>query len=240
MEQSGTSTRLTGAVQDLTSELVSALRSGGPFRLTGSVPGADGPGAADGITLAAVRVVGADAVLPSVLRHTPAEPDDLAVFGRAVHAYPPPANASPASVWSHWAMERTLLALEGSVDGASNGMPGNGSQPRAGWLEGASWQSLTHQLAVLAPLAVPAADCAVTRVARSRPVDVARGFVRAVRRRDWLQAAGAGRWLVLLDGVPETLGLAAGLEFVAQMGRDDPRVALQVEAARLMRAGVRV
>lgn len=80
----------------------------------------------------------------------------------------------------------------------------------------------------------------MTRAARSRPVDVARGFVRAVRRRDWLQAAGAGRWLVLLDGVPDTLGLEAGLAFVAQMGCDDPRVALQVEAARLMRTEVRV
>jgi hypothetical protein len=77
-------------------------------------------------------------------------------------------------------------------------------------------------------------------VARRRPVDVARGFVRAVRRRDWLQAAGAGRWLVLLDGVPQTLGLDTGLEFVAQMGGEDARVALQVEAAQLMRTGVLV
>ncbi len=74
--------------------------------------------------------------------------------------------------------------------------------------------------------------------ARRRPVDVARGFVRAVRRRDWQQAAGAGRWLTLLDGVPDTLGLEAGLDFVRLMGGGDPRVALQLEAARLMPAGV--
>jgi hypothetical protein len=246
MEQSGTSTRLTGAVQDLTSELVSALRSGGPFRLAGSVPGAggsaaaDGPGAGDGIALAAVRVVGADVVLPSVLHRVPPGSDDLTVFSRAVRAYPPPAGASPASVWSHWAMERALLTLDGSADMPPAGTPGQGTEPRAGWLEETSWQSLTHQLAVLAPLAVPGADSAVARVARARPVDVARGFVRAVRRRDWLQAAGAGRWLVLLDGVPQTLGLETGLEFVAQMGGADPRVALQVEAAQLMRSGVRV
>ncbi|KAA0939287.1 MULTISPECIES: hypothetical protein [Streptomyces] len=235
MEKSGTSTRLTGAVQDLTSELVSALRSGGPFRLAHGVPGAD-----DGIALAAVRVMGADAVLPSVLHDVPPGSDDLAVFSRAVHAYPPPAGASPASAWSHWAMERALRTLDGSADTPPDGVPGRGTEPRAAWLEDASWQSLTHQLAVLAPLAVPGADSAVARVARGRPVDVARGFVRAVRRRDWLQAAGAGRWLVLLDGVPETLGLETGLAFVAQMGGDDPRVALQVEAAQLMRIGVRV
>ncbi|NSL43716.1 hypothetical protein [Streptomyces sp. 8P21H-1] len=236
MEQSGTSTPLTGAVQGLTSELVSALRSGGPFRLAGSVMEAGGPEAADGPALAAVRVVGADAVLPSVLRRTPPGPDDLAVFGRAVRVYPPPAHASPASVWSHWAMQQALRRLDASFDGA----PDHGAEPRAAWLEDAPWQSLTHQLAVLAPLAVPAGDCAVTRVARGRPLDVARGFVRAVRRRDWLQAAGAGRWLVLLDDVPRTLGLEAGLEFVAQMGDTDPRVALQVEAARLMRTGAPV
>ncbi|MGW7079870.1 hypothetical protein [Streptomyces sp. NPDC054866] len=232
MEESGTTSPLAGAVQGLTSELVSALRNGGRFRLAGSVTGSDAA-AVDGLALAAVRVVGADAVLPGVLRRTPLEPDDLAVFSKAVQAYPPPADASPASVWSHWAMQRTLADLDASFNGAPQG-----TEPPAAWLEDTSWQVLTHQLAVLAPLALPGADCAVARVARSRPVDVARGFVRAVRRRDWLQAAGAGRWLVLLDGVPHTLGLEAGLEFVAQMGSEDPRVLLQVEAAQLMRAGV--
>lgn len=133
-------------------------------------------------------------------------------------------------------MRRALLRLDASLDGAS----GDDTEPETAWLDDAPWQLLTHQLAVLAPLALPGEDCAVTRAARRRPVDVARGFVRAVRRRDWLQAAGAGRWLVLLDDVPQTLGLDTGLEFVAQMGGEDARVAFQVEAAQLMRAGVPV
>ncbi|MEU9919238.1 hypothetical protein [Streptomyces sp. NPDC051001] len=237
MEQSGTSTRLAGAVQDLTSELVSALRSGDRFRLAGMAANGHGPEATADPALAAVRVVGADVVLPSVLlRCAPPESEDLTVFSRAVHAYPPPAGAPPASVWSHWAMRRALLRLDASLDGTS----GDDRKPGAAWLEDAPWQFLTHQLAVLAPLALPGEDCAVARVARGRPADVARGFVRAVRRRDWLQAAGAGRWLVLLDDVPRTLGLDAGLEFVAQMGGEDARVAFQVEAAQLMRAGVPV
>lgn len=237
MEQSGASTRLAGAVQGLMSELVSALRSGDRFRLAGTVAAVDGPeGAADPL-LAAVRVVGADAVLPSVLRRCPPpEPDDLTLFGKAVHTYPPPAGAPPASVWSHWAMRRALLRLDASLDGAWD----DGDEPSAAWLDDAPWQSLTHQLAVLAPLAVPGEDCAVARAARARPLDVARGFVRAVRRRDWLQAAGAGRWLALLDDVPRTLGLDAGLEFVAQMGGEDARVAFQVRAAHLLRTGVPV
>jgi hypothetical protein len=179
-------------------------------------------------------VVGADVVLPSVLlRCPPPEPDDLTLFSRAVHAYPPPAEAAPTSVWSHWAMRRALLRLDASLDGAS----GDDSEPGAAWLDDAPWQFLTHQLAALA---LPGEDCAVARAARRRPLDVARGFVRAVRRRDWLQAAGAGRRLVLLDDVPQTLGLDTGLEFVAQMGGEDARVALQVEAAQPMRTGALV
>ncbi|MFJ9152950.1 hypothetical protein ACIRP7_33915 [Streptomyces sp. NPDC102270] len=237
MEQSGTSTRLAGAVQGLTSELVSALRSGDRFRLAGMVAQGHAPGTTADPSLAAVRVVGADVVLPSVLlRCPPPDGDDLAVFGRAVHAYPPPAGAPPASVWSHWAMRRALLRLDASLDGAWD----DDAEPEAAWLDDVPWQFLTHQLAVLAPLALPGEDCAVARAARRRPVDVARGFVRAVRRRDWLQAAGAGRWLTVLDGVPRTLGLDTGLEFVAQMGGEDARVAFQVEAAQLMRTGVLV
>ncbi|MFR0354276.1 hypothetical protein [Streptomyces sediminimaris] len=227
MEQSGTSALLQGAVQDLSSDVVSVLRGGGHVRLSGGV--ADGPGA--GLAAAAVRVLGADLLLPHVLTGTPPLPDTLEAFRQAVQAFPPRSDAAPAVVWSHWAMRRTLHRF----DRAGSDRAGQDAEPDAGWLGGATWQSLTHQLAVLAPLAAVAEDCAVARAARSRPVDVARGFVRAVRRRDWLQAAGAGRWLTLLDGVPDTLGLDGGLDFVDLMGGGDPRVALQLAAARAAR-----
>lgn len=163
MKQSGTSTRLAGAVQGLTSELVSALQSGGPFRLAGRV---DGRGTTADLALAAVRVVGADVVPPSALRCAPPpDSDDLAVFSKAVHAYPPSAGASPTSMWSHWAMPRAVLRLDASLDGAS----GNDREPEATWLDDAPWQFLTHQLAVLAPLALPGEDCAVARIARPSP-----------------------------------------------------------------------
>jgi hypothetical protein len=229
MEQSGTSSLLQGAVQDLASCVVSALRSGDHARA--AAPAA-ADGEAEGLALAAVRVLGADAMLPSTLLPTPPLPDELAVFREAVEAYPPGADAAPTVLWSHWAMRHTLWRLDpGHADGPHR-------EPDAAWLEGAPWQLLTHQLAVLAALAVPGEDCAVARAAQHRPVDVARGFVRAVRRRDWRQAAGAGRWLTLLEGVPQTLGLDNGLDFVELMGGQDPLVALQVSAARLTRTGV--
>ncbi|MFH9412841.1 MULTISPECIES: hypothetical protein [Streptomyces] len=233
MEQSSTSALLQGTVLDLASDVVSALRSGDHVR-AGSTLAAGGPG--DGVTRAAVRVLGADLLLPSTLLGRDPAPAQLAVFQEAVAAHPPRPDAAPTVWWSHWAMTRALHRLGHPPNGPL--ADGAGAEPDARWLDEAGWQHLTHQLAVLAPLALPGEECAVLSAARRRPVDVARGFVRAVRRRDWQQAAGAGRWLTLLDGVPDTLGLEAGLDFVRLMGGGDPRVALQLEAARLMPAGV--
>ncbi|OKK03543.1 hypothetical protein AMK26_18885 [Streptomyces sp. CB03234] len=242
MEQPGTSTPLMGAVQELATQVVSALTSGGHSRVSAGTAVTIGD---DDLGLAAVRVLGADVLLPSVLYRRPPAPVDLAVCEKAVLAYPPAPDASATSRWTHWAMTRTLRDLGASAAVESP----DGAEPDATWLEDLPWQALTHQLALLAALAVPAAgstahstagsmaDCAVAHVAGRRVVDVARGFVRAVRRRGWQQAAGAGRWLAVLDGVPDTLGLDAGLEFVAQMGGDDPRVALHLHAARHARAG---
>ncbi|GGW47642.1 hypothetical protein [Streptomyces griseoloalbus] len=231
MEQSGTSTLLQGAVQDLASGVVSALRGGDHTR---SVLPAGTDGEAGDLALAAVRVLGSDALLPALLLRTPPDPAEVAVFRKAVEAYPPRADAAPTVRWSHWGMARTLRRVDPAV---TAGPP---DEPGTGWLDEAGWQTLTHQLAVLAPLALPGEDCAVSRLAGCHPVDVARGFVRAVRRRDWRQAAGAGRWLTLLPAVPDTVGLASGLDFVELMGGQDPLVALHVQAARLMRSGARV
>ncbi|MFE9021091.1 hypothetical protein ACFYNL_21350 [Streptomyces sp. NPDC007808] len=232
MEQSGTSALLQGAVQDLASDVVSALRGGDHVRMSGTETVDDPEGS---LSLAAVRVLGADLLLPHVLFPTPPVPEALTVFRRTVEAFPPRPDAAPTVRWSHWAMTRTLRRFDMSPPGSGSGGDEDLTAPDASWLDAATWQVLTHQLAVLAPLAVPGEDCAVSLVARRRPVDVARGFVRAVRRRDWQQAAGAGRWLTLLDGVPDTLGLETGLDFVELMGSSDPRVALQVQAARVMR-----
>ncbi|MER7110556.1 hypothetical protein [Streptomyces sp. NPDC000229] len=232
MEQPSTSTPLTDAVRELATHVVSALTRGDHTRVSAGPAVTTGD---DDLGLAAVRVVGADVLLPSVLHRTPPAPVDLAVCEKAVLAYPPGPDASATSRWGHWAMTRTLRDLGAPAAVTST----DDAEPPATWLEDLPWQALTHQLALLAALAVPRADSAVARVAARRTVDVARGFVRAVRRRGWPQAAGAGRWLAVLDGVPDTLGLDAGLEFVAHMGGDDPRVALHLHAARHLRAGAR-
>ncbi|MBM7171939.1 hypothetical protein JQK87_26800 [Streptomyces sp. G44] len=228
MEQPSTLTPLTGAVRELASNVVSALESGGHSRMSAAPAVTTGD---DDLGLAAVRVLGADVLLPSVLHRAPPAPVDVAVCEKAVLAHPPAPDASVTSRWTHWAMTRTLRRLGAPAAGT----PPGDADPDAAWLDDLPWQALTHQLSLLAPLAVPDADSAVARAAAGRTLDIARGFVRAVRRRGWLQAAGAGRWLALLDDVPETLGLDAGLEFVSLMGTDDPRVALHLHAARLLR-----
>ncbi|MET9352121.1 hypothetical protein ABZY14_03750 [Streptomyces sp. NPDC006617] len=229
MHQPSTSSFLKDAVRELATGVASALSSGGHGPVSGDLSPATG---ADGFAPAAVRVLGTDFLLPHLLFGTRPGEAELALFRQAVESYPPRADAAPTVVWSHWAMTRTLHRLAG---------PGpTGPEPAAGWLDVADWRTLSHQLAVLAPLALPGEECAVARVARQRPLDLARGFVRAVRRRDWLQAAGAGRWLTVLDGVPQTLGLDSGLDFVEVMADGDPQVGLQVRAARLLRAGALV
>ena len=73
MEQSGTSALLQGAVQDLSSDVVCALRGGDHVGLPGS-GSPDGP--EGGLALAAVRVLGADLLLPHVLSRNPPAPGD--------------------------------------------------------------------------------------------------------------------------------------------------------------------
>lgn len=213
-------------MQDLASSVVSDLHGGGhapPFVTTGS------PG---DLELVAARVLGADLLLPSLLRRAPLTEDRLALVNATLAAFPPRPQAAPTVLWSHWALAHASRLA---------GRPGDGpAEPGTAWIDGVTWPFLTHQLAVLAPLALPALDCTVARVARRRTLDLARGFVRAVRRRDWQQAAGAGRWLALSDQVPETLGLDAGLDFVELMGGGDSRVTLQVRAARLVATGALV
>ncbi|MFF7036967.1 hypothetical protein [Streptomyces griseus] len=237
MDQTHASSPLAGAVHDLATEVVLALRSGDHLA---TVCGAAGIDEENRTGIAAARVIGADLLLPSVLYGRHPHPGDIAVLDRAVREFPPKPDAPAATAWSHWHMISTLQRMAPPPSGAAGpDAPRSGpgttyAEPDASWLEQAPWQAFTHQLSVLAPLAVPAAPSAVQRAAANRAVDLARGFVRAVRRRDWLLAAGAGRWLAAIGGEPATLGLERGLDFVELMGGHDPRVTLHIRAARLM------
>ncbi|MGH3309209.1 MAG: hypothetical protein ACRDP3_01240 [Streptomyces sp.] len=240
-------------VQEFASVVVSALRGGdGRFDLLGSaLSRSDDPA-----SVAAVRVLGADALAPCTLSGKLPTEADVILFEGAVAAFPPESGSSSVSAWSHWGMRAALgRVLAGDGTGTGTGLDGagpdaaglagigpDGDDPDAAgpdpeWVTAEPWQRMTYQLSQVASLAVPGLPSPLSAAVAKRPVDLARGFVRAVRRRDWLQAAGAARWLAMTDGVPLSLGLDAGLDFVHHMGAADARVALHVRAAQLSRDG---
>jgi hypothetical protein len=153
---------------------------------------------------------------------------DVRLVRAALAAYPPGADASDVTVWTYGGLAEAARAY---LPGGSDGWP---AAPSAGtrWLAQAPWPALAHRASQLAALSLPGLAPALAAGLAARTEDLARGFVRAVRRRDWLQAAGVGRWLAGMPHVPDTLGLDTGLVFVRRMSAGDPRVALHTAAAR--------
>ncbi|WP_263164949.1 hypothetical protein [Streptomyces sp. SCSIO ZS0520] len=227
-EELDASASLAGTVQELARAVVSALGGGDDrTRVLDSVTTAPD----DPVLLAAARVLGADVLAPRLLLGQDRPPEETALVAAAARAFPP-AAASFSSLWNHWGMRAAVARASGTeapappVDGAA----------ALSWAATEPWQELTRRLAPAAALAGPEPSPLAAAVA-GRTEDLARGFVRAVRRRDWLQAAGAGRWLALAPEVPASLGLDAGLEFTAHLGGADARVLLHCRAAALLRAG---
>lgn len=101
MDQSSASSRIAGAVRDLASEVVFALQSGDHLS---TVCGAAGIGEDDRTGIAAVRVIGADLLLPSLLYGRDPHPGDVAVLQRAVIDFPPRAGARrrPPGATGRW------------------------------------------------------------------------------------------------------------------------------------------
>lgn len=147
---------------------------------------------------------------------------------QALAAYRPGPDASEVSVWSYRGLADAAHAFLPAVHGALVPLPDAG----LAWTATDPWPALAHRAAQLAALSLPGLASPLPGKLADRTDDLARGFVRAVRRRDWLQAAGLGRWLARLPQVPDTLGLDAGLVFVRRMGGADARVVLHVEAAQ--------
>jgi hypothetical protein len=232
---------LSTVVADVAQGVALALRGGGgSYALSGVLP-RDAP-----VAPAAVRVLGADALAPYALTpgaaHGPtatvtadtgtdADTDtdaaDRALVRDALAAFPPGAGASDVSVWSYRGL---VAAARAFLPGDADGWP---PEPPAAtdWVTATPWPELAHRASQLASLSLPGLGTPLAGRLAERTDDLARGFVRAVRRRDWLQAAGLGRWLAGLPDVPDSLGLDSGLVFVRQMSGGDPRVTLHITAA---------
>ncbi|ANW20325.1 hypothetical protein [Streptomyces clavuligerus] len=188
--------------------------------------------------LAAVRVLGADVLTPFVLTGRPLPAEDAALVRTAVRAHPAPRHQPlEAALWGarDAALVRALAAL--GVDGAD----WEGLAPASPSPDGlaADWMSLTAVLVPLASAAHPFTDTALRTQLAGRRLDLSRGLVRALLRRDLLSAARMARWLVLDASatVPDLVGPA--LEHLATLGADDPRVQLEVAVARRLTARAR-
>lgn len=219
---------LAEAAQELARAVVAALDGGGNRAdvLASVITPADDP-----VLLAAGRVLGADVLAPCLLRGREPSPQDVDLVAVAARAFPPSAG-SASSVWNHWGM----LAAVQRVSGAELPGPPAGDAADLSWVTAEPWQQLTRRLAPMAALA-GAPDSPLAAAVARRTDDIARGFVRAVRRRDWLQAASAGRWVAAAPRVPVSLGLDTGLEFVAHMGAEDARAVLHARAGLVLREG---
>ncbi|WP_240509059.1 hypothetical protein [Streptomyces agglomeratus] len=216
---------LSAVVADAATGVVLALRGeGDPYALSSLLR------QGDALASAAVRVLGADALAPYALDHraVPGGENDEALVREALAAHPPGPDASAVSVWSYRGLVEASHAF---LPGGANGWP-QAPDAASDWVADDPWPKLSHRTSQLAALALPGLAQSLADRLSTRTDDLARGFVRAVRRRDWLQAAGIGRWLARLPDVPPTLGLDTGLVFVRQMSQGDPRVALHVVAAR--------
>ncbi|WP_369199801.1 hypothetical protein [Streptomyces sp. PU-14G] len=224
-EQAPAAAALSAVIADAACEIALALRGeGDPYALTRTLR------QDDALAPAAVRVLGADALAPYAVPSHPG-PDgagaaDAAMVQETLAAFPPD-GASAVSGWSY----------RGLLEAGRTLLPGHAAhwspppEPAGDWLETDPWPRLSHRVSQLASMALPGLAPTLTARLAERTDDLARGFVRAVRRRDWLQSAGLGRWLAGLPHPPPTLGLDSGLRFVEQMS-GDPRVAVHVAAAR--------
>lgn len=222
------------AIADLARRVLDALRGvGDTAPIARFVDGCADPKAA----LAAVRVLGADALAPQALTGAAAHPRDVAAVSEAAAVFPapvfaPPPPAGPAedwtAAWRDWATAR-LLARHGGAGPET-------ARPEAGpaLADATAWKPWSGTMAQLSPLSLPGVDGPVADAARRNPAALARGATRAMLRRDYPTAARLVRWLAALahQGVPLPLDPLPVAEHIALHTGDGPRVALDLAVAR--------
>ncbi|MEV0845223.1 hypothetical protein AB0J21_04905 [Streptomyces sp. NPDC049954] len=198
----------------------------------------------DPTALVAVRVLGADALAPYRLAgHVPV-PEDSLLVGRVLDAFPSEPGCSEVSRWRHHGLveaARVVLPTGGGAEASDVRVcrTADIAVPDAGWVREAAPDRLPRLVAQLAALAVPdARETPLGAELDARALDLSYAFADAVRRGDWREAAGVGRWLALLPGAPSGLPLGEGLDGVRRGAGGDPWVLLQVAAAHLL-PGVR-
>jgi hypothetical protein len=191
--------------------------------------------------LAAVRVLGADALAPFVVSGRTIPVDDVAVVRAAVEAFPAPArqDRADARVWGlrDWALGEVVVRL-GNTALASGGLAQDNFGNGENCASEQPWPKWSAELSRLSTLALPGLDGPVHDQVRRRQRDTLRGVVRAMMRTDFLSAARLIRWLAVdaTSGVEPLLTTA--LQHLELVTGPPPRVRLEIAMARwLLAAG---
>ncbi|MFE4513334.1 hypothetical protein ACFRMQ_03925 [Kitasatospora sp. NPDC056783] len=191
--------------------------------------------------LAAVRVLGADLFAPQLL--TGAEPDGtgaaLLAEARAAFPAPAPSSAEAALVvsWQDWAARRLLARTP--YGSAPYEPAGPAPEPLPG-PQAVGWQAWSKRMAQLSALALPTLDGPVHEAARANTLDLARGAVRCMLRRDPTTAVRLARWLAWAraDGRPLRLEIEPVLDRIRLAGDGTARSLLELTIAQRLLNGV--
>lgn len=233
------------AVETLADSVVRALTGAdGAFRLADQLPPDSSPTDFTA-TVAAVRVLGPDALAPFLLARHRFGPDDAEVVETSIRMFPSrepdPEAVGPdmdvdnadstvlVRALRDWATGEVLTRL--GAPGSARPYP---ALAGAGVHRGRGWLVWTGALAQLSPLAAPGLDGCIHADARRYRLDVARGVTRAMLRRDHLTAARLVRWLaargdVSMDPPFPVAPVLRQLELIAE---PDPRLWLEITMAR--------
>ena len=174
--------------------------------------------------LAAVRVLGPDALAPYLIIGYPFATEDAEVVTTSLAAFPLDSDGeAPVRRFRDWATRALLARLTDQPAPVLPETPACG--PKAHWLV------FVGELSGLAPLVAPGLDSPIHTAARTRALDVARGVSRSMLRRDYLTAVRLSRWLATGPCVPG-VELGGVLTHVELFGDDSPRLRLEVVLAR--------
>jgi hypothetical protein len=183
--------------------------------------------------LAAVRVLGADALAPHALGRVPLTGDEAATVAEAARVFPSPGPGHAATwvlAWQDWATARLTggAAIAGPVPEPPPADRPQGTVP--------AWREWAVAMGGLSALALPGLDGPLHEAARGNALALARGACWATLRRDHALAARLARWLAFLgsrgDAVP--LDPAPLVDHIRLLGGVEPRTAVDLEVARRM------
>lgn len=146
--------------------------------------------------LAAVRVLGCDALAPALLRREPLVREDQDTVREALRRLPAESE--------NLVEVRLLSAVTEDVASQSAKPSPSGAAQSAitAWThhaESDDWKGFCRSLAWLAPMAWPdtSASRLIEPLVHDRALDLGRGLARALLRRDFATAARLSRWAVL-------------------------------------------